>query len=809
MALDLYSSESADYKRRAKSGEEPETQKPDTDAARKRRIHEEAMDRFRIVAEAESKQRLRELEDLKFDRALPEDQWPADVLNARQGGIGADGRMTPPRPCLTITRLDQPVQTVINEARQARLAIQVKPKGKGATSKTADVIQGIIRAIEVDSRAQIARIWALERAAKCGRGAYRILIERQNDGDDQLDIVIKRIPNQGCVYFDPHAQEPDHSDGEWCLITEDLPKAEFKRRYKSSPLNRQMDTTELQSLTDTAPGWLTDETIRVAEYFYLRHTEKRPLPMDLRAQVGAEYLEDVTDEGLRARLESLAGAPVDTTAVWWCVIDALGVLKEQEWPGRHIPVVPVIGKEYNVNGERVYKGIVSNSKDAQRSYNVMRSAQVEAVGLAPKSPFIAAEGQVEGYEQTWAQANIRNYSYLPYKPVALGDHLVPPPARNTAEPAIQAISQAVREAENDIKATTGLFDPSLGNFSQERSGKALEAMQQQGQMGTSNYLDNLASISMHYEAKCLLDLIPKVYYEPGRIARLLGDQPQDEKQVMLNQPFVMQDGQPQAAPPDAPNAQMYDLKLGQYTVVVSVGRAFQTQRDQNLAVLQSLIEAVPDVTMQVIDLLAEHLDGPMATRMAERFRKLNPQLADEQSDLPPAAQAQIGQLTQQMQQMQQVVAEAQQREAIEAKKHELQQQTEQIKIQGQLQVEASKVESQRQTHLMTLESNQETDNRKLALQMQIEEMKLAAEERRLDKELAHKEKIERMKLELTLAAKQAETVIELQAREEQQASEHAHAHEMAETTAAHARDGATHAALVQVATEPDQPEASA
>jgi hypothetical protein len=806
MALDLHTDAAASY--RASHSEEDKPDQPREQSEREKAIVLEALERFAIVQSAESKQRARELEDLKFDRALPEDQWPTEIMKARQGGVGPDGKVTAARPCLTINRLGQPVQTVTNEARQARLGIEVKPKGNGANDETAEVLQGMIRTIEVDSRAPVGRIWALERAAKCGRGAYRVLTEYANDGDHDLDIVIKRIKNQGTVYLDPYASEPDWSDGEWCIITEDIPKKQFKREFKHSKIAAMLDdviaATELQSITDRAPGWVDGDTVRIAEYFYLEHESKTlvDLPEPLITEKGpTKFLEDFPPDAaelIKAQIArgEIDSRPVDIRKVKWCKITATEVLEEQEWPGRYIPVVPVIGREFNVDGEACYKGIISDSKDAQRSYNVMRSGQVEAVGLNTRAPWVVAEGQLEGYQAMWDQANTKNYSALVYKPTSHEGNLLPPPQRNTAEPAIQAISQAVREAEADIKATTGIFDPSLGNLtSRERSGKAIESLKEQGQLGTSNYLENLAMLSMHYEAKILLDLIPKIYHRKGRIVRLLGDDPADERQVMLNQPFTEQGGQLQPAPtqppgmlgkmgaaiggmmgrPAPPPPKHYDLAKGDYGVVVSVGRSFQRQRDANQATYQAVMEAVPEAAVNMLDLVFEEMDGPAAKKLAKRFKKLIPAAAEDGTEgLPPEAQAQIAQLQQQLQEAQAVAQQLQQEAAIETAKIQGQQQTEQIKLQGQQQTEAVKLQAESQIEAQKLASERELAAIKLEAETRMAEQKLQAEIQMNREKLAAQERLELQKLEMQLMAQREMAALKASADAQQQDNQQAH-----------------------------------
>lgn len=239
-------------------------------------LHDLALERFKVAAQAFQQQRIRELEDLKFAAG---EQWPDDIKALRAGGqVYGTMPPLPARPCLTINKLRQPLQQVQNQQRNARLSLKFAPKGNGATRDVASAYEDIARAIQADSRAHLARNWAFDRAIQCGRGAYRILTEYSNDGDFDLDIVYKRILNQAAVYLDPYAQEPDWSDGEWAFITEWVPYSRYKRMYPKSKLGAGDDTVFSDLVTDNS-AWVqfdgTDEgrAVQLAEYFYVEYSD--------------------------------------------------------------------------------------------------------------------------------------------------------------------------------------------------------------------------------------------------------------------------------------------------------------------------------------------------------------------------------------------------------------------------------------------------------------------------------------------------------------------------------------------------------
>jgi hypothetical protein len=546
---------------------EPDLPKIKGQSKEDRKLLTQALSRFKLVANAEDTQRKLELDDLKF---FDGDQWPQDVLQQRAGLATTAGAPAPARPCLTINKVKQPVRQVTNAQRQARLAIQVNPKSGGASQRTAEVLQGLIRHIEVESNAIAARSWAYHHAVTMGRGYYRILKQYSNDGDFDLDLVIKRIRDQFSVYLDPFAEEPDASDMEWAFVTTRIPLSRYKLQYPKSKLARMQSEEAFTALGDQAPGWMGGEGasrfVRVAEHWYVEH-EKRTRILTANNHEG--WLDDY--EAAPPEIKQQMGAivaqrEVDERKVRFCKITALEVLEREEWEGRYIPIIQVIGDESYVNGKRGFKGIVRDGKDPNRAYNFMRSSEVEAVGLAPKAPWVIAFGQLEGFEKIWATANTYPHSYLPYHGKMEGSHLLPPPQRNMGEPAIQAIAQSVREADADIKATTGIGDPSLGLYApSDRSGKAIETLKRQAEHGTSHYLENLASISMTYEGKVLLDLIPKVYDRPGRITRILSED-DEESMVALNQGYVPGPDGPIVVPdsdkPLPPEAILHTLNHG-------------------------------------------------------------------------------------------------------------------------------------------------------------------------------------------------------------------------------------------------------
>lgn len=696
---------------------------PDTDEGKSKEAHKKALSKFHVSASFFSKQREREQEDLKFIDF--DEQWAPQVKASRAGNQTVSGLPpTPARPAITINQLRGPCQQVAAQRRNAKLALAFAPKGSGAKQELAEAFEDIVRAIQVESRANVARNWGADRAEKAGLGWYRIDTDYcEDDPNDPAsfndqEIVYRRILNQGSVYPDPFAQEPDFSDGRCLFVTQDLPWEQYKIEFPQSKL-ASVDAGELTSIGNTKPDFVFDgdvdgeqgKTVRVAEYWEVIETSREYI----RTEDGWQGYKDDMPEGQqtithrRKRMDR---------KIMWSKINAVEYLDGPvEWNGRYIPIVPVIGEEANVNGERRWQGIVRPGREAAVAYNVLKSSQLETISLATKAPYIGYMETIEPYLEWWKHSNTRNFPMLPIKAAKGPDgSLLPPPQRTVQEPAIQAVTLALAGAKDDIHTTTGVPPVALGQLDpHERSGKAIQALQSVAETGASGYLDNLVHISMAYEGKVLRDLIPRIYDRPGRVVPAVGV---DEKRrmVMLNTAFVQgDDGSPQMVPgwqkgmPLPEGALLIDLAAGEMSVQPTVGKSYDTRREEASQAIGNVLQVVPpEMAAAIAPAWLEEQDYPGARKIAEIAKKaLPPQLAkayeDEKgSKIPPEAQAQIQQLEQALQQAQQII------------------QTDQAKAQAKAQADMQVAQVKAQTDLQKSQMEGQLDAQKAQMLASVE-----------------------------------------------------------------------------------------
>ena len=587
-----------------------------------------ARDRLSMAISAYSESREDELDDLRFYAGSPDNQWqwPADVL-ATRGAV--QGQTINARPCLTINKLPQHVHQITNDQRQNRPSVKVIPVDDSADVEVAEIFNGMIRHIEYISDADVAYDTACENQVAYGEGYIRVLTEYCDDNTFDQDIKIARVRNSFSVYMDPLIQDPCGSDAKWCFITEDLSQEEYHRLFpNASPLS----TLETLGVGDqNLSQWLNTDTIRIAEYFYCEYDRQtlNLYPGNVTAFEGTPE-----DKELRKIYKKpKKSRQADRKKIKWCKINGYEILEEQEWAGSYIPVVRIIGNEYEVEGRIYISGLVRNAKDAQRMYNYWTSQEAEMLALAPKAPFIGYGGQFEGYETQWKTANTQNWPYLEVNPdVTDGQGAVLPLPQRALPPMAQTgLIQAKMGASEDIKSATGQYNASLGQQSNERSGKAILARQREGDVGTYHYQDNLARGVRHI-GRQLIDLVPKIY-DTQRIARIIGLD--GETKMVKIDPMQAEPVRKIQNQEGIVIEKIYNPSVGKYDVVVATGPGYATKRQEALEAMAQLLQGNPQLWAVAGDLFVKNMDWPGAQEMAKRFAKtIDPKLMGDAEDNP-------------------------------------------------------------------------------------------------------------------------------------------------------------------------------
>src|SRR3990167_2160597 len=467
-------------------------------AEREKKLLEQSRDGLKMAIEREADMRRRMKDDLRFC-AL--DQWDAGLRAARE----AEGS-----PCLTIDKINPFIVQVVNDIRQNRPSIKARPVDDVADVPTAKIIQGLIRNIEDQSKASIAYDTAADWQVKCGLGYFRILTERDPKSFDQ-DIRIKMVPDIFSVYLGRHYM-PYGSDAREGWIFERLTEDEFKEQYPKADFN----STEFDGVGEI-PFWKDDKGVTLCEYYYFEKEQKElVLLADRRTMYSDEYdaLEGEKPPEQRRRKTTVE-------SLKWCKHSGVEILEERDVVGDYIPIVEVIGNSAWVDGERMLWGVVRPSKDSLRGYNFWMSAFTARVALAPKAPFVVAEGQIDTHEGEFEQANRGNPAVLTYKAIDVNGQLVPAPQRQAPAPIEIAMVQMMQIHEQNVRGSLGMYNAALGKSESQQSGRAILALQRESDTGTYHFPANM-SVSVEHGGRIVIGMIPKVI-DKRRVIRILGE----------------------------------------------------------------------------------------------------------------------------------------------------------------------------------------------------------------------------------------------------------------------------------------------
>ena len=585
---------------------------------------QEAIDFLKLANDADTMNRQEALEDLKFGGG---DQWPVELQNSRN---------LESRPVITVNKVDNYCRQVSNQQRQQRPRIKVHATNTHEDMVDAQTIQGIIRHIEVNSNADYAYDNAFDYAVRMGWGFLRVRTDYVSEDSFDQEIYIDPVDNPFTVYYDPNSVAPDGSDAERCLITTMVSKDQFRKMY---PEADDGGTSFTQRGTgDSQSEWITKEDIRLAEYYY---TVKEKAKLYLLSDGTATFADD---KDFFNRLAAYGIEVVDQRdsykkTIKYCKMTAIEILEERDWAGKYIPVVPVYGRHLVVGDKRKKFGMIRYAKDPQRMYNFWQTSITEGVALAPKAKWLLAEGQDEGHESDWANANIKSFPLLRYKQTDIDGRPAPVPTRLQPEPPQTGVMAAAAGVNDDIKSIMGIFDPAQlgqGNI----SGKALNGQQQQVDLTNFDYYDNLTRTIAHVGKICL-DLIPKIY-DTERVMRIIGDDGKPEL-LTINQR-------------DSVGRVLNDISVGQYDVVMETGPGYNSKRQEAVDNMLPLLSAAPELMQVAGDLVFRNMDWPGADIIADRLAAANPMAQiDDKSKVPPQVQMQLAMSQKQIQELTQAL----------------------------------------------------------------------------------------------------------------------------------------------------------
>ncbi len=569
-----------------------------TDKKDNKELHITALKRFQRIEDKERSQRTLAIEDIRFAQA-EDGQWDEDAKLKRAN-----------RPRYTINRVAGAVDQLIGDQRQNRTAIKVRPVSGGATEDVAKTMEGLIRNIETQSKANNAYDNAFDEVVNGGYGGWRIITEFTDDDVFEQDIRIKSVLGATTsMWFDIAATEYDKRDAQHAFLTLDMPTEEREEKYPDSPIAEwPRDTATFRKNSDGCDSWSNDDTVRIAEYWVKTPINKEIVQLSDGRVIDADEDGAALDELKAKGITEVNRRKVKSHKVEMYVMDGGGILEgPKAWAGKFIPLIPMYGRQSYIEGKTFTRGIVRFAKDPARIYNYGTSTAIETTALTPKDPYWYTPAQALGHESDYANFNTKNSPFMPYNsdPTAPG-----PPARTGAPSVNNALLAQIQQASMDLYHVTGMQPPSLGANPELKSGKAIQAQEKLGDRGMYIFEDN-KSKSIDYTGEILLDLMPRIY-DTARQVRIMAQDGESEN-VQINETVFDQDKQEDII--------VNDLSTGKYDTVAETGPAFATQRQESAQQIIELIGTSPVFEALAMDLVAKDLPILESKELTKRLRK--------------------------------------------------------------------------------------------------------------------------------------------------------------------------------------------
>jgi hypothetical protein len=668
------------------------------------KLIEQAHKEFETDFEYESDSREAWKLDLRFANGDPDNKFQWDSAYVKDRELNK-------RPCLTINKVKIHNRQITNEARQNKPSVRVYPVDSGADKETAKIFNGIIRHIETNSDAETAYDMAGDFAVDAGIGYWRIITDYASDDSFDQEIYIEPIKNPLNVLLDSRIQKPDGSDAKRGFIFKDIPKDEFERDYP--------DCEPIDWPINNGTNWVKTDSIRVAEYFRMEDKKDVLYALPDGQTIKKSEIEKDVIEQLEQRVKTgeVKKREVKGQAIKWYLIAGNKILDRKDWLGKYIPIVRVVGEEKEIDGKLDRKGHTRAMKDAQRMYNYNSSASVEYGALQTKTPILAPNEAIEGFETYWNRANTENLPYLPFNHKDENGEQIPMPQRMNPPAASQLFLQGMQVASNEMNMSSGQYEAQFGNNPSAQSGKALNALQRKGDTATFHFIDNVAR-AIKYTGKILVDLIPKIY-DTARVVRILGEDG-SEKMIKID--------------PEMPQSyakretlegieEIYNPTVGRYDVTVAVGPSYTTRRQEAFDALIQLSQGNPRIMEVAGDLVMKAADFPMAEELAERLAKtLPPELQDKEGGESPEVQQIKMQADQMLKALQQQLQAAEQA-LLDANEEAKEMQAQSQDKDGELALKARELEIKQydaetkrlQVELSAMQSQETIDQNEIAL----------------------------------------------------------------------------------------------
>lgn len=568
------------------------------------------------------------------------------------------------RPCVHLDQTNQFIHQYCGNLRKNKRAIQCTPKGNGANEADAGRRSNVIRSIEEQSNAPTAvYIPAAESAAMRSYGFAVIRTEYKPGATFDQTILLKPVPNPDCVLLNPYFKQPNACDIEDAFLLDSITKKKFRELY-----GKQAKITNFEGEEVTGVGvsdWIKEHYVVRAEYWKL-HQQLRTLLLIRRGPNGLPEIawEDELEnrdkggrfKNVRNGIEVLREREVSTPYVVQYMTNGLEILDEIDWAGTRIPIISCLGPQrWRIQGGKPVREILSLTRfarDPQMLFDFLATQECEEAGMVPKVPFVGAKGQFESDQEAWDELNHQPHPYVQYDPIvdATGDNVLPPPTRPQYVANFQQYELAKDSAGRSLQASMGISPlPNAAQRANQKSGLALEKIQDEEDIGTYQFVDLFENGFLHNMGWQVNELITPILDTQQEIPVTTADGKHSTLHIVGRTSHPV-DERGTYEVQDLPEEHLHTAR-GEFDVTISSGPSKASEQEAQADFVDRLLENLANLPQPGTP---QAKVFALAVRMRPDLGPIGKQIADifdppDASNLPPEAQAAIANLQAQLQ----------------------------------------------------------------------------------------------------------------------------------------------------------------
>lgn len=527
----------------------------------------------------------------------PEGQWEERIA----AQVDAERR-----PKYTFDQTTPAIENIMVDIEAMDFGSKVKPRDSQASKETAEVLEGLVRSIEQDSKAPDLYRKACRRNIRRGFDAWVVKTQFKNDLGFDQEIAVKAISNAiSRVWVSNTITNQTSLDADEGYILSSVSPAKFKEIFPDAK-GVSVDDADFQN---NSYEQYKPKVITYGQKYYKKEIEKKIAQLSNGDVVEVDdnfnsIVDDLALSGVTVKAQRVVKSPV----FFHRFFDGAGFIsKERKTVFTSCPIVTLYGNfELLGDSSKIhYSGKVGKLMDYQRVLNYSKSKEVEESALSPIEKIWMTKEHSKGHQQELNALNVSS------DPVQFYNHIPdsPSPFKMPRNQVSVSLSKLSEDMSAGIQVTSGTNNAMNGQFAGRLTEEALRMQIERGSGATRTWVNVLAE-SISRTCQLIVDAIPKVY-DTKQTVTILGEDGSEDL-VTLNDEVYDNDTKRMV--------QINNLSKGDYKVTCTAGKSFTNRLEAGLSAMLDYAKVDPSIVEDGSDLMLKAIDAPLVDQMAERRR---------------------------------------------------------------------------------------------------------------------------------------------------------------------------------------------